>query len=140
MISRDLFSYGFFFTRGNVPVEDRFPSKSAALRQRLLLTGNSLINSNGGYYDPGVKLSPRAVADIIENFEDTRDTGFTMKGLAKLSKVSEPTAFKYVTVYEEGGVAGVVEYLGLSRAEYLHIVSLKNRQGRLKIMHMYVLF
>ena len=80
--------------------------------------GNSLINSNGGYYDPGVKLSPRAVADIIENFEDTRDdTGFTMKGLAKLSKVSEPTAFKYVTVYEEWGVAGVVEYMGLPRAE-----------------------
>lgn len=50
---------------------------------------NSFRNQSGGYYYPGVKLSPRAVSDIIKDFEATKDdSNFTMKGLAKRSKVS----------------------------------------------------
>lgn len=75
--------------------------------------GNSLVNRSGGYYDPGVKLTPRAVADIIENFVAARDDStFTMKGLAKLSKVSESAAFKYVTIFESEGVGALVAYMG----------------------------
>lgn len=80
--------------------------------------GNSLVNSNGGYYDPGVKIAPRAVADIIENFEAMREDGtYTSMDLAMRSKVSEPTAFKYVSIYEQGGIGALVEYVGRPRAE-----------------------
>jgi hypothetical protein len=80
--------------------------------------GNSLVNNNGGYYESGKKLTPRAVVDIIENFEKMRADGTpTIKVVAKLSKVSEPTASKYIKIYEELGVGSLVEYLGRSRAE-----------------------
>ena len=80
--------------------------------------GNSLVNSNGGYYAPGEKLAPRAVAEIIENYEEMRgDPSFTMKELAKRSKVSEKTAFKYVAIYDTVGVAGLLDYMGRLRED-----------------------
>ena len=53
--------------------------------------GNTLINSVGGAYQSGVKLSCRAVIDIVESYLDMKDNAdFTMKKVAFVAKVSEP--------------------------------------------------